>query len=568
MHRFAKHLLVGLIALILMSGLIVVASGCGEETKAMDPPKVSEYNKPGTVLVETVWKASISVPVLTINEDALVNYALALFTSGQVTTEDEAVNAVLAEFLRNPSLYILPSAESQSLDAETGVLGSGFIVTEDGYIVTNAHVVKMDDEELKVNLASTALAEQVQTDLADIESGLGFSLSEDEADRMAAAIFTVYADYLTMDTPSTESQLYMGVAVPGYGTVQKGMPIEQVKVGEPSPGKDVAILKVNATNMPTVKLGDESSVREGDQAIALGYPGVATFNPMIEQDESNIKPSLTVGSISGRKTMTGGWEVLQTDVAITHGNSGGPLFNQAGEVIGVTTFGSGNLNAQTGQWEEVQGFNFAVPTSVVNQFLNEANVHPAEGALTKKYHEAVDLFENQHYSAAKEKFKEVQEANSSYPYVQDFIEQSVSNVNAGKDKSTFPVPVWLIVLLLLLVLGGGALLLVYFLVIMPKRKQGGPGGPATAGMPPMPGAPMPQQPAAPMMPGAPEPGPEAPTVTMPAPATPGGESAAPDTMPGAPAGTAPLEEHNFCSKCGTTLDPDSEFCSKCGKPVK
>lgn len=539
---------------------VTVLAGCGQETKAMDPPRVSEYNKPGTVLMETIWSAKISYPVLDINQTALVNYVLQLVSSGSVTTEDEAVAAGLSELINNPSAYFIPTAATQSQDAETGALGSGFIITEDGYLVTNAHVVKMNDEELKYNLASTALAKQVDTDIADVESALGFSLSQQQKDNMSSALISAYSTYLTMGTPKITTQLYMGVAVPGYGTVQKGTAVETVKVGEPSPGKDVAILKVNANNLPTVKLGDDTAVKEGDQAIALGYPGVATFNPLIDQSEENIKPSLTVGSVSGRKTMTGGWEVLQVDTSITHGNSGGPLFNKNGEVIGITTFGSGQLNSTTGAWEEVQGFNFAVPTTVVNQFLNEANVHPAEGALTKKYHEAVDLFDNEHYSAAKDKFKEIQEASASFPYVQEMIEQSVSNINAGKDKSTSAISAAMLAVIVVIVVAGG-LLAVLFLVILPNRKKTATFRTAGSMM-----SPPSVKPAPPVG----SPGPEIQPVVLPesetvAPPLPPTVETAPTEEPAA--GEEATAEHNFCSKCGQTLDPESQFCSKCGKPV-
>jgi len=277
--------------------------------------------------------------------------------------ESIPIALTINELLTNPELYIIPGAGTRSLPVQTGASGTGFIITPDGYVITNAHVVKMTDAEMKQSMALIGLSDLVKADLADLETGLGFKLNEDQTKKMSDALATAYAQYLTLSNQSSESQVLMGVAVAGLGTVQKGSPAELIKVGEPVPGKDVAVLKINANNLPTVKLGDDTTVKDGEQAIALGYPGAATFNPLIKESEENIKPSLTVGSISGRKTMQGGWEVLQTDTAITHGNSGGPLFNNRGEVIGITTFGSVQQNATTGGYDEVQGFNFIVPTS-------------------------------------------------------------------------------------------------------------------------------------------------------------------------------------------------------------
>lgn len=571
---------------------LMLITGCGsEQAKTMDPPKIAEYNKPGTVYIETLWKADVTVADLAINEQALTDKILAMVTAGQITSEDQILGAVLNELLTNPKLYIIPGAGKRSLPVQTGGSGTGFIITPDGYVITNAHVVKMTDAEMKQSMALIGLSDLVDADIADLETELGFKLSEDQTKKMSDALATAYAQYLTLSNQSSESQLFMGVAIPGLGTVQKGSPCELIKVGEPSPGKDVAILKINANNLPTVKLGDDTTVKDGEQAIALGYPGVATFNPLIKQSEENIKPSLTVGSISGRKTMQGGWEVLQTDTAITHGNSGGPLFNSRGEVIGITTFGSVQQNTTTGALDEVQGFNFAIPTTVIKQFLTESNITPTEGPLTKTYHEGVDLSLEDHYSAAKDKFKQVSESSPAFPYVTDQISLCTAKINEGLDKSTFPIPMWLIVIVVLIVIAA-AIGVVYVLVIMPKKKsKAGPGqpvppAPATAKAPRPAAKPAPVAP--PAEPATPTPEPPAPpaavteTITPPVPAEPAPspepvapieekeapqEAPAPEKTEEGEAGGA-AEEHQFCAYCGTRLPADAAFCPKCAKPVK
>ena len=91
-------------------------------------------------------------------------------------------------------------------------------------------------------------------------------------------------------------------------------------------GKDVAVLKVPGSNYPTVPLGNSDQVRLQDTVMVMGYPGVASSfgnNPIISA-ESNFEASATNGHISAIKTGTIGVPLLQSDVAITHGNSGGP----------------------------------------------------------------------------------------------------------------------------------------------------------------------------------------------------------------------------------------------------
>ena len=113
-------------------------------------------------------------------------------------------------------------------------------------------------------------------------------------------------------------------------------------------GKDVAVLKVPGSNYPTVPLGNSDQVRLQDTVMVMGYPGVASSfgdNPIISA-ESNSEASATNGHISAIKTGTIGVPLLQSDVAITHGNSGGPAFNERGEVIGIATAGAETAGIQ------------------------------------------------------------------------------------------------------------------------------------------------------------------------------------------------------------------------------
>lgn len=112
------------------------------------------------------------------------------------------------------------------------------------------------------------------------------------------------------------------------------------------PRSDLAVIKVDAQNLPIAKFGDSSKVKVGDLAIAIG-------NPLGEE----FAGSVTAGIISAlnRKIQYGGaiYKVLQTDAAINPGNSGGPLCNEAGEVIGINSL-------KLGADQNVEGMGFAI----------------------------------------------------------------------------------------------------------------------------------------------------------------------------------------------------------------
>lgn len=163
--------------------------------------------------------------------------------------------------------------------------GSGFIIRQDGVILTNAHVV----------------------------SG---------ADRVTVTL--------------TNGQQLQG------------------KVMGSDPLTDVAVVKVNSTNLPTVRVGNSDQLRPGEWAIAIG-------NPL------GLDNTVTVGIISATGRSSAAVRVpdkrvsfIQTDAAINPGNSGGPLLNQRGEVIGMNTAIIGGA----------QGLGFAIPINTAQRIAD------------------------------------------------------------------------------------------------------------------------------------------------------------------------------------------------------
>lgn len=121
------------------------------------------------------------------------------------------------------------------------------------------------------------------------------------------------------------------------------------------PRTDIAVIKVNAQNLPIAKFGDSSKAKVGDLAVAIG-------NPMGE-----YAGSVTVGIISAvNRTINyegAKYKVLQTDAAINPGNSGGALCNEAGEVIGINSLKV--PNTQNGD-----GIGFAIAVNEVKSVIN------------------------------------------------------------------------------------------------------------------------------------------------------------------------------------------------------
>lgn len=159
-----------------------------------------------------------------------------------------------------------------------------------------------------------------------------------------------------------------------------------IKVVEPSTGKtvsakvvalsscdDVALLSVGAGNFVPATLADEDSINPGEAAVALGFPATAT-------DASGLKLSVTQGIVSKLgEAYDGREDLIQTDAPINSGNSGGPLVDAQGNVIGMNT-----LSSTTGQ-----NINYAIAIGqvqkVADQLASGKNIDYIGVNLTENY---------------------------------------------------------------------------------------------------------------------------------------------------------------------------------------
>lgn len=121
---------------------------------------------------------------------------------------------------------------------------------------------------------------------------------------------------------------------------------------------DVAVLRIDAHDLPTVPLGDPAQTRAGDWVLAIGAP-------------FGFENSVTAGIVSAKSRSLpdeGYVPFIQTDVAINPGNSGGPLFNLNGEVIGINS----QIYSRSGGY---QGLSFAIPIDVAVQVKDQLLAH-------------------------------------------------------------------------------------------------------------------------------------------------------------------------------------------------
>jgi hypothetical protein len=129
--------------------------------------------------------------------------------------------------------------------------------------------------------------------------------------------------------------------------------LEVVEVLAASPEHDLALLRVQAHGLPVVSLGDSDAMRPGDSVVAIG-------NPL------GLEDTVSNGLVSARRTLDAGVEVLQISAPIAPGSSGGPIFNDRGEVIGVAT----------AVLEQGQNLNFGMPARYLVPMMKDPEPVP------------------------------------------------------------------------------------------------------------------------------------------------------------------------------------------------
>jgi serine protease Do len=162
----------------------------------------------------------------------------------------------------------------------------------------------------------------------------------------------------------------------------------EAKVIGTDPNTDLALIKINATNLPIVKLGNSDAVRVGEWVLAVGNPfklnstvtaGIVSAKGRQidiigkdDEDEDNPYPVRQQDSPTLKKGIE---SFIQTDAAINPGNSGGALVNTAGELIGINAA----IASHTGSYE---GYGFAIPVNLAKKVLNDIKKY---GAVKRGY---------------------------------------------------------------------------------------------------------------------------------------------------------------------------------------
>jgi S1-C subfamily serine protease len=326
---------------------------------------------------------------------------------------------------------------------------SGWFVHPDGWIITSAHVVspahrppdRASRELIRMAVRSACLPAVLAR--RGLRPGEGPELEERLDDPALTAAITTAKIRLE---PSIFVILSNGVRLPA--TVAKYSP----PAGEAMSGRDLALLKLEAADMPSLPVGDSAGPKLGDRVHILGFPGVVLSHELLNAS-ARVEASVTNGAVSGFKQDVSGQSVIQTDAPAAWGNSGGPAVNSRGEVVGVLVSVSGDE-----QGAVVQGFNFLIPSAAVKEFLRDSPVRiGAPGRFNEAWYAALDAFFTGDHRRAARHFAE---ANRLLPELPDVRRLSGENEERLANPPRRPIP-WVLVASALAAASAGALAMLW-----------------------------------------------------------------------------------------------------------
>src|SRR2546428_383495 len=282
--------------------------------------------------------------------------------------------------------------------------GTGWFVSPSGWMITNAHVVSPAHRP-PAWVADQQARRAVREACGELPPGTLAATAARARVKLDPSISVILSNGIRL-TP----------------TVSKYSP---PVTGQSMSGRDLALLKLETADMPTLSLADSANAQIGDKLHILGFPGVVLSHELLNAS-AKVEASVTSGAISGFKQDVANQAVIQTDAPAAWGNSGGPVINARGEVIGVLTFVS---LAPGPEGSIVQGFNFVIPSDAVREFLKGTEVNLADKSpFNERWFDGLQRFFDEDWLGAATAFRAADSLQPEVSHVRRMLAEAEDKV--------------------------------------------------------------------------------------------------------------------------------------------
>jgi len=406
-------------ALLVALGLLASTS-CSPEPAALQPVQRMAYGvKPAVVRVTVLATAEFRYQIESIHE-----------IEARLQKDGIPVRAEISDL------------RVSAVETGAGGSGSGFIVHPEGWILTNAHVIDATRASpglraaMLRNGATSALMEHfpVETLRALHRAGTLDSflrILEDQAE-LAEVRVTNRVDLSNGDSATFSIENYSP-------SLQDG-------------GLDLALLRIDRSNLPTLRIGNSEEVKQLEEIWVVGYPSVASTSDDVIggwlSRDTDLEATFNPGTITAIKLNVMNTPIFQTDAPLYPGNSGGPAVNRDGDVVGIPTWGH----------SDAEQIKFLVPANLAKPMLVESGIAlNVEGEFTRRYRRALEAAAGGDWSAAR---RDLQAADTLFPGSPDLIrflrdaERSIEQIPAWRRR---PMTGLVVLLILGMIIAGFAI---------------------------------------------------------------------------------------------------------------
>jgi serine protease Do len=441
MTRLLRYLVVGLLLVAVVGNAAFVAAILLTRDPAPKPltsQRIEVASRPAIVLVQANYVVTASVPKMTISgakRDLLVKQVVAMIRSGKIAANETAAEkAAINLILGHPDSYFTPGPRVSD-DWKIVSTGSGFFVTADGFLVTAAHVVSADKDEIRAEALTLVkdpknLADERKRIANEFARDTGLSLTTAQVDSLIRFAQRWFDKYLSVDHVSVQYYIGTGTVETGDRLVATGARASLVSIDPTPSGHDIALMRADVSGVPTLALASESP-QLGDATYAIGYPRKGYLDEATPLNQT-IEATLTSGRVRTASQQKSGWMAWGTDAEFTHGESGGPVIDADGNVMGIVSYSVVDQNGK-----QRLGEGYFVPAEYVRASLLGAGIEIDSGklGLTNTYYRALAQGDLEHYKTELILLEQIQSESPWNAYVSDDIRSTQSRILAGQDKT-------------------------------------------------------------------------------------------------------------------------------------
>jgi len=361
------------------------------------------------------------------------------------------------------------------------VSGSGAFISPDGYILTADHVVdhsinNPEDASLIFNAAVSDLAQRA-------------GVSQDAVTQFLQQ----HANSVEIPMQVQSQQVFLSTAYTGQlqDTAQViSYQVVRTVVNSPVDKQDVAIIKVEAQDMPYLSLATASTVNIGDAVTAIAYPADADvvlnggdFTSLTNPTQSDINTinsllavSVDAGQITAQKSLSDGTPIYETSGIGSQGSSGGPVIDQQGQIIGTVDAGP-----------TTDRLTFIIPSTVIADYARQAGVAGAgTGAFMSLWTKSLAAYDASgacHWTHAAQDLQKLHEQYPQFGGIETFLQNAQAKATPAECPASNSTSTNSPSRLMLGILGCGALVLIggILLLILRHRKRAAHAGMLTRG---------------------------------------------------------------------------------------